>query len=263
MISYNSISAEFLKLKYAPIIWLFCFSLFSVCAIVFLANYMDVNSVVGMGNSPWPRNLMAGLAIFSIFILIPFCVMFISTGMFVENHAQGWKFLYTTPQSRVSIFFSKLISVLLIIFILLLFMQMLILITLYGLDLIMPEFEFRHYSPDLPDFFINFLHSYIAVLAVIGIQFFMSLRFKGFLIPMSFGVVMFVVGFIVSTINKPLVLCSPYSYAGIVKDYNMFTIDNIGVTHDHWLSNVEMYSIAIFMVCIGLALFLELRRNVT
>lgn len=259
----KSISAEFTKLKYAPIFSLIIFSLSVVCAIVFFASYMGVNDSVKMGQNPWPRNLNASLAIFSIFILIPFAVMFISTGVFVENQARGWKFIYATPNVRASIFFSKLISFLLVIFLLGVIVMIFTFVTTYIVDLLLPEYEFRFYNPAIKSIFGGFTHAYISILGVIGIQFFLSLRFKGFLIPMSFGVLMFIVGFIVSTTDKPLALYSPYSYPGIVKDHNMFTIGKVGVTHDYWLSNVEMFSLVVFLFFIGLALILELRKNVT
>jgi len=259
----KTISAEFTKLKYAPIFSLIVFSLFVICAIVFFASYMGVNDSVKMGQNPWSRNLNASLAIYSIFILIPFAVMFISTGVFVENQARGWKFIYATPNVRSSIFFSKLISFLIGIFMLAVLVLILTLITSYIVDLILPEYEFRFYKPDIISIFEGFVHAFISILGVIGIQYFISLRVKGFLIPMSFGVLMFIVGFIVATIDKPLALYSPYSYPGIVKDHNMFTIGKVGVTHDHWLSNVEIYSIIIFVAFIGLANILEVRKNVT
>jgi len=127
----KTISAEFSKLKYAPIFSLIAFSLFVVSALVFFATYMGVNDSVKMGQNPWPRNLNASLAIYSIFILIPFIVMFVSTAVFVENQARGWKFIYATPNVRSSIFFSKLISLLLGIFMLAVVMLVLTLITTY------------------------------------------------------------------------------------------------------------------------------------
>jgi len=263
MTMIKSISAEFTKLKYAPIFSLIIFSLVLICTIVFFASYMGVNDSVKMGQNPWTRNLNASLAIYSIFVLIPFVVMFVSTGVFVENQARGWKFIYATPNVRTSIFFSKLISLLLGIFMLGVILIILTLATVYLVDFILPEYEFKYYTPDVKSTFVGYLHAYISILGVIGIQYFISLRVKGFLIPMSFGVLMFIAGFIVSTIDKPLALYSPYSYPSIVKDHNMFTIGKIGVTHDYWLSNVEMFSIAIFVAFIVLALVLELKKNVT
>ena len=259
----KTISAEFIKLKYAPIFSLIIFSLFVVCAIIFFATYMGVNDSVRMGQNPWNRNLNASLAIYSIFILIPFAVMFISTAVFVENQARGWKFIYATPNVRSSIFFSKLFSLLVGIFSLAVLMMVLSIITTYIVDFILPEYEFRFYTPDVWSNFVGFVHAFISILGVIGIQYFISLRFKGFLIPMSFGVLMFIVGFIISTTDKPFALYSPYSYPGIVKDHNMFTTGKIGVTHDYWLSNVEMYSIAIFVFFVSLSLALEIKKNVT
>lgn len=260
---FKTISAEFIKLKYAPIFSLICFTVFVVCAIVFFATYMGVNDSVRMGRNPWPRNLNASLAIYSIFILIPFAVMFISTAVFVENQARGWKFIYATPNVRASIFFSKLFSLLVGIFMLAVIMIILTTITTYFVDFLLPEYEFRFYTPDIKSNFLGFVHAFISILGVIGIQYFISLRFKGFLIPMSFGVLMFIVGFIVATTDKPYALYSPYSYPGIVKDHNMYTIGKIGVTHEYWLSNVEMFSIAIFLFFVIAALILEVRKDVT
>lgn len=260
---FKTVAAEFTKLKYAPIFSLIVFSLFVICAIVFFASYMGVHDSVKMGQNPWPRNLNASLAIYSIFILIPFIVMFVSTGVFVENQARGWKFIYATPNVRSSIFYSKLFSFLIGIFMLGIIIIILTVITTYFADFLLPEYEFRFYKPDIKLILEGFVHAFISILGVIGIQYFISLRVKGFLIPMSFGVLMFIVGFIVSTIDKPLVLYSPYSYPGIVKDHSMFTIGKIGVTHDHWLSNVEVYSILIFICFVGLANILEVRKNVT
>jgi len=259
----KSISAEFIKLKFAPIFSLIAFSLFVVGAIVFFASYMGVNDSVKMGQSPWPRNLNAGLAIYSIFILIPFVVMFVSTGVFVENQAKGWKSIYATPNKRSSIFFSKLLSLLFAIFLLTVAMMILTILVTYMIDFLLPEYEYRFYRPDVSSLFKGYVHAYISILGVIGIQYFLSLRVKGFLIPMSFGVLMFIVGFIVSTADKPFALYSPYSYPGIVKDHSMFTIGKIGVTHDYWLSNVEVYSILIFMFFVTAALLLEIKKNVT
>lgn len=259
----KSISAEFLKLSYAPIIWLCSVVVLIVSAIVFASNYLDVNSVVKMGIDLWPRQFNAGHAIFTIFMLVPFTVMLLSTALFVEHNAKGWKQLYASPHRRTLIFYSKLFTLLILIALIMVGMHFSIIAVSYVLDYFLPELEFRYYQPEVLKYLLNYVHSFIALLGVIGIQYFLSLRFKGFLIPMSFGVVAFIVGFIIATLNKPMALYSPYSYVSIVKDFKMFTIDRIGVTHDHWLSNVEVYSIVVFLVFISLANLLEIRKNVT
>lgn len=259
----RSISAELTKLKYAPIFWLCLLVVLFVNGVVFAASFLDSNGVIQLGKNPWSLHMRACLGIFGVFMFTPFVVMLISTAVFIENHAKGWKYLYATPRVRTSIFYAKLISILFTIVLVILGVIAVNLLTGYILDFILPELEFRHYSMRLFAFLPSYVHVFISLLGVIGIQYFISLRFKGFLIPMSFGIIAYIMGFIIGTTNKPFVLYSPYSYPSIVKDYQMFTIDKIGVNHDYWLSNVEIYSIIIFVVFVGLANILEVRKNVS
>ena len=259
---FKNISAEFIKLKYAPIIWLICLVVLSVTAIIFAATILDNNNVIALGKNPWNRQLNAALGMFSVFICIPFIVMLISTAVFTENQAKGWNYMYSAPKTRTSFFYSKLISILLMVFAIVCLIIVSNIFCAYVLDFIMPELEFRHYEKNLSKYLPNYFHVFISSLGVIGIQYFLSLRFKGFLIPMSFGIIAFIVGFIIGTLNKPISLYSPYSYPSIVKDHNMFTIDKIGIVEGPWLNTVEIHSIIVFVFFIAFANVLEVRKEV-
>lgn len=259
----KNISAEFIKLKYAPIIWLICLVVIAVTAIIFAATILDSSNVIQLGKNPWDRQLGVALGIFGVFLAIPFLVMLISTSVFTENQAKGWNYMYSAPKTRTSFFYSKLLSILLTILMLIGLVISSTILSAYLLDFMMPELEFRHYEKNLGRHFIKFTHIFISMLGAIGIQFFLSLRFKGFLIPMSFGIVAFIVGFIVGTLNKPIALYFPYCYPSIVKDHNMFTIDKIGIVEGPWVNTVEIHSIIIFVIFIALANVLEVRKGVS
>ncbi len=259
----NSISAEITKLRYAPIIWLCLLVIGMVTAIIFTASYLDTDSISQLGKNPWRRHLSASVAIFSVFLGVPFAVMLTSTAVFIENHAKGWKYVYSTPRLRSTIFYAKLMAIFCIILLVILAIIILNILCAYALDFLLPEIEFRHYDMHLFYYLPDYLHALIAMLGVIGIQYFLSLRFKGFLIPMSVGIIAFIVGIIVGSLNKPAALYYPYSYPNIVKDHSMFTIDEIGVIKYGWLNNVEIHSILIFVFFIVLAQGLELRKNIS
>lgn len=259
----RSISAELSKLKYAPIIWLCFFVVGMMTAIVFAASYLDQSNIVQLGLNPWHRHMLASLGIFGVMILTPFTVMLVSTTVFIENHSKAWKFLYSTPRTRTHAFYAKLVAIFILIFAVTLSIFLLNIVCAYLLDFLLPEIEFRYFEMDLASILASYAHVFISLLGVIGIQYFLSFRFKGFLVPMSFGVIAFIVGIIIGSMNKPLALYYPYSYPSIVRDYHMFTIDKIGITQHGWLNNVEIHSIIVFVFFIALANILELRKDVS
>ena len=263
MIFLRSISAELSKLRYAPILWLCFFVLFMVTGVVFAASYFDQANIVQLGKNPWIKHMSASLGIYSVMMLAPFIVMLIGTSVFVENHSRGWKYVYSTPRSRSHIFYSKLIAVFVIIILITIAMIVLNILCAYLLNFLLPEIEFGFHKMMLRQILPNYIHIFISSLGIIGIQYFLSLRFKGFLIPMSFGILAFVVAIIVGSMNKPLSLYFPYAYPNIVIDHHMFTIDKIGITQHGWLNIVELHSIIVFVFFIACANILEMRKDVS
>lgn len=258
----NSISAELIKLKYPPILWLCVLIPVIVAAIIFAATYMDTNALAQLGKNPWVRHQTSGLGIFGVFLITPFIVMLVSTAVFIENQSHGWKQVYSSPHYRSSVFFAKLFVIIGICIMTMILSIILNLLCAYALDFMIPEIEFRHYEMRMSLFLPSYIHVLLSTLGIIGIQYFLSLRFKGFLIPMSFGIIAFIVGFIIGTVNKPIALYSPYSYPSIVRDYHMFTIDEIGIIQYGFTNTVELYSIIIFIVFIIMANILEVRKNI-
>ncbi len=262
MFLIRSIQAELIKLKYLPILWLCATVVFAILLVVFTSHYIDVNSVATLGRSPWLKIKTASAAIFSVFMIIPFVVLFISAAVYIEHQAKGWKQQYTVSTSRAAVFFSKLLSLLLVILITLFILIIGLIACAYLLNFLLPELEFNYYKIPIFIFFKTLAHTFLATLGVIGIQYFLSLRFKGFLIPAGFGIVAFIIGIILGSVNNPLAVYYPYSYPIIAQDYGMFIRDKIGVVEYGWINNVEMYSILIFLVFILFACILETRKNV-
>lgn len=259
----RSISAELMKLRYAPILWLCFFVLFMVSGLVFTASYLDQANIVQLGMNPWVRHMGGGLGMFAVTILLPFTVMMVSTSVFLENHSLGWKFAYSTPRSRSHIFYAKLMAIIIVILSVTIILFAINILCAYLLDFLLPEIEFRYFEMNLGSIAVDYVHVLISVLGVLGIQYFLSLRFKGFLIPMSFGILAFIVGIVIGSMNKPLALYYPYSYPNIVRDHHMFSINEIGITQHGWFNNVELLSILVFVIFIAAANILELRKDVS
>ncbi len=259
---FQSIQAELTKLKYLPILSLVCFALFSVLGIVLVAHYMDVNNIAVLDKNPWLKVWNAGVGMFSVFIANPFVIMLISAAVFIEFQSNTWKYLYTTPLSRTHLFYSKLAAIIFFIAATLITLSIGLIMCGYALNFIFPEIEFSYHTPPVFELLKSFTHTIISLLGVIGIHYFLSHRFKGFLIPSSFGIIAFIVAIIIGAMNKPLALYYPYAYPIVSQEHNMFRTDAVGIIDYGWINNVELFSIICFFFFIVLANVLEVRKQI-
>jgi len=259
----QAIRSEFIKLRYLPLYWLIGFICFCIWAILITAHIADVNGAVTLSGSPWDKTMYACNGMLAVFMGSPFIILFIGAALYIEHQSQGWKQLYALPKTRISLLLSKLAAIL--ISILLSFMLIIpgFLLSGYLLNGIFPEYEFTYYTPPFLEITTTIFKIFIALLGIIGIQFFMSTRFKGFLIPASVGVISFIVGLILATTNKSMALYFPYSYPMIARDRGMFRTDKIGIVDHGFLTNVEIYSIIVFLVFVALTLLTERKRNIS
>jgi len=258
----NHINAEIKKLKSTPIIYLVLFCCLFISVIIIIAHSLDINSTARLNTDPWKRLFAAGLSIYSFFVINPFVVLLVSAVMYVEQRADAWKLLYTLPVGRGSIYFSKLLVIIGITIGCSLVLVLFLVLSGYFINLFYPEIEVVYYQPDILALFKKIFHTIVALLGVIGLQYFLSLWFKNFLVPLSLGVVGFILGFIVTTTNSKIALCIPFTFPMIVKDYGMFRNDKVAYVFGDWLTNVELYSIIFFVVFVALGYFYETRRNV-
>jgi len=260
MIKY--IQAEFIKLRYPPILWLIGATVFSITVLIYFAHYNDVESVAAIGKNPWNKLWDASIGIFSIFMKVPFLVLLISAAIFIESHNNTWKYQYCAPVKRTTILAVKLISILLIIIFTYALLAIGTFCVAYILNFILPETEFSYYSIHFSSYSTKALYTLLNSLGIIGIQFFLSIRFKGFLVPAVIGIVAFIIGLIVGITNTPVSHYFPYAYTLIGQDFNMFTIDNIGIKDWGWINSVQVYSLITFTIFTSLGIFLEHKKSV-
>lgn len=262
MTTIKTIHSELIKLKYPPILWLGAFFLISILTLVFSGYYIDVNQTVQLGVNPWNRLNVSTRAIFTIFMGIPFIVLLISAALNIEHQNHGFKQLYALPKSRGALLLSKLTALLLsFLFVTCLLILGNILIG-YILNFIYPETEFSYFELPLLSLIKSYLYVLISFLGVIGIQFFLSLRFKGFLVPASIGILAYILGVILSSINHKFSVYFPYCHSTVARKNGIFDMETLGVDQHAILNQVEIYSIIIFVICILFSVYLERKRNI-
>ena len=96
----------------------------------------------------------------------------------IEYKSNAWKQVFATPQSTGQIFFSKFLTVHLLIFFCYTLFNVLMILTGITVNLIHPEYTFLEQSIDWNRLMQLNAKTYISILGISAIQFWLSLRFK-------------------------------------------------------------------------------------
>ena len=257
----KAIQSEFIKLRYPPILWLTGFVITITMFIIFIAHYLDIHNAIRLGVNPWFRINNTGQAIFAMFIGTPFVILLISAILSIEHQNFGFKQLYTLPKRRQNIVLYKLMIILL--YLLLILFVLIIGLIAIGilLNIIFPETGFSYYKIPLTGMLFSSGEYLVSVLGIIGIQFFLSIRFKGLIVPASIGILAYTIGFILTSLNNSLSLYFPYCYTIIVKEDSPFGTSSFEIKQFAFLNEVHLYSIIVFFSFILLSLITERSRN--
>lgn len=258
----KTVQAELLKLKYPPILWLVGFVLFSIFVIVVSAYIIDIHNTVSLGINPWIRLNASIRAMFSIFIGVPFIVLFISAALNIEHQNHGFKQLYALPIRRESLILIKLVGLILCLLGVVLLLILGNITIGYVLNFLYPETEFSYFDLPILSMVKSYTYVMISLLGIIGIQFYLSLRFRGFLVPASIGILAYVFGIILSSINNKSSIYFPYCHPTIARKSGVFNTESLNIDQLVILNKVEIYSIIAFVVFLGLSLYSERVRNV-
>ena len=254
--------AELYKLKSTPVPYLIIAAVILITLILYSGHSMDVHALSRLGANPWERYFLRAMAIFSLFIICPFSVLLVSAVLYSEQRANAWKYLYALPISRGAVYWSKLLVIIALLLASILLMVGALVGSAHLLNYFYPEYEFAYYTSDISTLLQAALTTLVATLGLIGLQYFLCIRYKHFLLPLAIGNLGFILGFMLAAISPKIAYYFPYAYPMIVKDYGMMNAQDTDLLGNHWWNSVELYSIAFFVVFIVSGYFLERKRNI-
>ena len=248
----SNIKNEVIKLKRTFAFWLTIISALIFPLLFFIIYLVKHEQVVpGLGVNPWEK-FMINLVQNSIPFLMPmFIVLITSLIIQVEHKSHGIKHLFSLPIPKWSVYFGKLSIV--IFSIIATYIYFFLAILFFGalLGMFHPDLGFLDFQPDYMKYIKMLTMSFVASLGIVGIQFWMSFRFKNFIVPLGLGMTMVIMGLIAS--RAPEAIYFPYSY-------NVLSInlgDNGPLTMG--ISSVTVYSLICFLVASVLG-YLDIKR---
>lgn len=196
-----SFRSEFLKTKRSPV-WILTLVMAAFAPVFMLLVFQEEHDgqlsdqVKVINKGAWDFYYYQGIGMISV-VFMPMFIILMSTLLpQIEYRNHTWKQVLASPQSFGKLYFSKF--VIFQIFILCFIIASLCFIGLSGVvsNMLNPKFNFYAHRLDWTKMLTMTVKAYGAILALSGIQFWMGIRFKSFLLPIGVGVLCSILGMI-------------------------------------------------------------------
>jgi hypothetical protein len=245
----RSVAAEAFKLKRTPLLWIAIIGGVFVVAFVFLIFIFNVEELSKSKENPWNMYFQIGFSMISLLLAVPYAILVTSSITYFEHHSNAWKYLYTLPLQKGNFYFSKLLLTTGLIALTYTVFLVCLLFTGYLLGFIHPSYQFQHQTLDFGHFLRTLGHSFLSILGITALHYWMSIRWKNFITPIGIGLLGFIIALFLLLAHKfEFALYLPYAYPGII-GYEM-GIENLptGIGQMGGLLYSEWLSIACFIV---------------
>jgi hypothetical protein len=160
------------------------------------------------------NNIMNDSFMITAFVAFPLFLILVCTLLVqIEYKNNTWKQVLTSPQTKGTIFLAKFVNIHLLIVLFLVANFLLTLFTVVFLHFMDPSLHVLQQPLNVQDVFITRGSSYVALLAICAMQFWLSLRFRNFITPLAIGLALWFTGTIlVIQEQSGLTKYFPYSY---------------------------------------------------
>lgn len=259
----RSLAAEGIKLKHTPSLWVTLIGGLFVAGLIFIVYLFQVEELNKPDVNPWDTYFQLSFMMVSLLLLTPFVILLAGAIVYPEHQANSRKYLYTLPLPKGYFYYAKLFLLTLLIILTFVLFFCGVVLGGYLLGWIRPVYGFHEYSPRLIDFPIKLGHSFVAALGVAGIQYWLSVRWSNFILPVGAGLLGYIIAMGLTLSGKyDLAVYCPYAYPAIIAQGHEFENSITGLVFYQWLSNVEWYSLLCFLVFTTLGYYEEASREV-
>lgn len=242
--------------------WLVLFGGIFIAGFIFLLHFFNVDRFTEKAHDPWGLYFELSFMMVAMLFLIPFVVLIASSVVYPEHNGNAWKHLYALPLKKGNFYFSKLLTILVLIALTYLIFFVFGLIAAYVLDLIFPAFGFRKYPPAIGNYSMRLLHSYLAVVGIVGLHYWLSVRWSSFILPIGIGLLGFIVAIFLIFIGNRFDLATylPYTYPMVVGAE--LGTKPMGLERFAGLLTVEWLSIGLLILFSLIGFYEEKTKNV-
>lgn len=183
----RALIAEFIKVRKTLGMWSAIIAPIFMVTINFLIFYSRPELFEESDLNPWIQFTMFSINSWALLMMPLFITLLTFYVNYTEHRASGWKFIYSLPLPKLSVYSAKFVISLVIFFFTMLLYYGFNLIAIQLLSVIYPQVPFDLYNETLT-LFVVFNKLFLASIAIMSIQFFVSLLVSNFVFPIGFGV---------------------------------------------------------------------------
>ena len=245
----NCLKAELIRNKRTFAFWLTLIAGGLIPLIRFAAYFFRPEFYIpDEGDNPWLNYLDQAWMNISSFLLPFFIVLLISLMLQVEHRANSWKHLFVMPVSRKNYYLSKFLVINILIILFYLIFTGLLFSGGFILSVAREGLKFHEYSPHTSEILTLTSKSYLSVLAMAAIHYWLSIRFKNFIVPVGIGLAGIIAASAFSR-GWDYVVYFPYAYPPLTvfKYQELVKIEEWGAFSVHEIYSVILCAIFLFL----------------
>jgi len=189
---------------------------------------------------------MNGLAFFPWFIIL-ICTLLPQ----IEYRNNTWKQVFTSPQPKVNVLTAKFATIHLLMLLFLVSTHLFMFLAIVLANLVDPTLGLFKHSLNGQTVLINAANSYVTMLALCAIHFWLGIRFRNFIVPIAVGLALWLAGtLLVLEYKSSTAYYFPYSFQAI----------SLSPKHQPHLNQVAWTSVG-YAVLVLLLCFFDLRSR--
>ena len=241
-----SLQSEVLKTKRSASFWL-SISAAAMMPVLFMAAhyFKPEGGIKRLANDPWGTQFMWGWEAVSFFIFPMFVILLCALIPQIEFKNNTWKQVFASPQSLGNIYFSKFMTIHLMIFFFYLSFTLFMILSGVITNLLDSRFSFLHKSINWQKLATINFKSYLSILGISAIQYCLSLRFKNFVVPVGIGLALLVTALIARQVGWEHIYKVPYAHPLLTQE--MFNKRGRPILENHEWNSI-IYFLAFILI---------------
>ncbi|WP_017729730.1 ABC transporter permease [Nafulsella turpanensis] len=182
----TSFRSELLKSKRTASLYV-CLFAAAIIPLLLVFDTATPQAIEALSADPWNLHFKAGIEFMGTLILPMFIILICTLLPQIEYRNNTWKQLMSSPQPFAHIFFSKFLTVHLLVLLFFTAYNLLMLLSALVVNYRITAIEFFDHSIDWHQLIVANFRTYSACLAIISIQFWAGMRFKNAVTPIAIG----------------------------------------------------------------------------
>lgn len=253
---YRCLRAETLKAKNSYAFWLAWVGTSFVALALFVITLVDQGTLVDFADeNPWRAYVQFFYDGTNTMLLPLFVIIMASLVTFVEHRQGMWKHLLVLNVSLWHLYLSKFLVIIGIFVVAHAYFVGLMLLSGMVTGILKPDSGLLNHFPDLSQVGVRAFKTIFSILGLLAIQYWISLRFKSFIVPLGVGVIGFVIATLLAA-QHTWMRWMPYAHPLL---YTQALEDPSALVSWGPVSEIELYSLLYCLIFIPLGYFFTRR----